>query len=120
MAKLSIDYMYLHERSGQGTTTNYNPPQLVMVDHKKGRVWAYRVSNKGVLEGAAWLPRRISQDLDNCGYKDIKLQLKSDQEPAIVILQAAIQEIRQHVIFVNSPVGKSESNGRVGNAIRRI
>ena len=70
MAKISIDYMYLHERSSQNRDDKYNPPQLVMVDHRKGRVWAYRVPNKGILEGAAWLPKRISQDLDNCGYKD--------------------------------------------------
>ena len=119
-AKVSIDYMYLHERSGQGKGCNYNPPQLVMVDHGTGRVWAYRVPNKGILEGAAWLPRRISQDLDNCGYKDIRLQLKSDQDPAIVNLQTAIQEIRPNTVPTNSPVGESESNGRAENAIRRI
>ena len=83
-------------------------------------MWAHRAPNKGILEGAAWLPKRIPQDLDNCGYNDVKLQFKSDQEPAIVNLQIAIQEIRQNVIPVNSPVGESESNCRVEVAIRRI
>ena len=61
------------------------------------------------------------QDWDNNGFKDVKVQLKSDQEPAIVELQSAIQLARPgSVILVNSPVGESESNGRVENTIRRI
>ena len=48
------------------------------------------------------------------------MQLKSDQEPAIVNLQIALQEVRQGVIPTHSPVGESESNGRVENAIRRV
>ena len=48
------------------------------------------------------------------------IQFKSDQEPSIVALQIAIQEIRVNVIPVNSHVGESESNGRVENAIRRV
>ena len=39
----------------------------------------------------------------------------------MVSLQSAIQELRpKEVIPVNSPVGESESNGRVENAIRRV
>ena len=39
----------------------------------------------------------------------------------MVSLQAAVQSIRpKEVIPVNSPVGESESNGRVENAIRRV
>ena len=69
---------------------------------------------------AVWLPQRIVQYINNCGHAEAKLQLKSDQEPAIVTLQTAIQELRTNVIPVNSPVGESESNGRVENAIRRV
>ena len=36
-----------------------------MVDHGIGRVWAYRVPSSGIMDGAAWLPKRIPQDLDN-------------------------------------------------------
>lgn len=54
--KVSIDYMYLHERVGKHRSEESNPPQLVMVNHRNGRVWAYRVPNKGVMDGAAWLP----------------------------------------------------------------
>ena len=37
MAKISIDYMYIRERTSQVRTDHYNPPQLVMVDHREGR-----------------------------------------------------------------------------------
>ena len=103
MAKASIDYMFLHERAGQGRADIYNPPHLVMVDHKRGRVWSYRVPNNGIFDGAAWLPKGISQDLDNCGYKGIKLQFKFDQEPAILNFQIATQEIRQKCVPSKQP-----------------
>ena len=53
--------------------------------------------------------------------KDAKQGPKSDQEAAMVALQAAIQRIRTaKAIAINSPVGESEANGRVENAIRRV
>ena len=120
LAKVSIDYIYLHERAGTNKETRYNPPQHVMVDHGSGRVWAYRVPNKGIMDGASWLPKRIVQDPDNCGYIDVRIQHKSDQELAIVNMQIAIQNLRPQTVPTNSPVGESESNGRVENAIRRV
>lgn len=48
LAKVSMDYMYLNERaSGEGDSPG-NPPHLVVVDHRHGRIWAHRVPNKGV------------------------------------------------------------------------
>ena len=35
--KVSIDYMYLHERSGRDQEAKHNPPYLVMVEHRHGR-----------------------------------------------------------------------------------
>ena len=113
--------MYLHERIGKHRETTHNPPHLVMVEHRHGRCWAYKVPNKGIHDKANWLSRRIIQDLDNNGLKDAKIQLKTDQEPAIVNLQTEIQELRSgRVIPTNSPVGESQCNGRVENTIRRI
>ena len=115
-----MDYMYLHERRGKYREAAHNPPHMIMIEHTKGRCWAYRVPNKGILEDAHWLPKRMVQDLDNMGLKNKKIQLKADQEPAIVSVQEAIQEIRPDVIPTNSPVGESECNGRVENCIRRV
>ena len=63
--KVSLDYMYLHERHEKGHDSANNPPHLIMVEHKGGRVWAYRVPSKGASTDAAWLPKRIIQDWDN-------------------------------------------------------
>lgn len=118
--KVSIDYMYLHERVGKYRNVEPNPPPLVMIDHSTGRGWAYRVPNKGVMDGVVWLPKRIIQDIANCGHDNKSVQLKADQEPSIVALQTALQELRSGVVPINSPVGESESSGRVENAIRRV
>ena len=119
--KVSLDYMYLHERIGKYKESNHNPPHLIMIEHKHGRCWAYQIPNKGIHDKANWLPRRIIQDLENNGLKDVKIQFKSDQEPAIVNLQAEIQELRSGMVIpTNSFVGESPCNGRVENTIRRI
>ena len=59
--KLFMDYMYLHERRSAQREAAENPLHMIMVDHKHGRCWAYRVPNNGVLENVCWLPERISK-----------------------------------------------------------
>ena len=119
--KISMDYMYMHERVGQYKEDRWNPPYLVVVEHRFGRVWAYQTPNKGPNDEANWVPEKLIQDWDDCGFKEVRIQLKADQEPAMISLQGAIQNLRpKEVIPVNSPVGESESNGRVENAIRRV
>lgn len=118
---ISMDYMYLHDRTGEFSDNKFNPPYLVVVEHRYGRVWAYPVPNKGPHDEAGWLPARFVQDWSDFGFKEVKVQLETDQEPAMVSLQSAIQELRpKEVIPVNSPVGESECNGRTENAIRRV
>ena len=80
--KLSMDYMYLNDDEPRK-----DQPHLVTVDHKHGRVFAYGVPKKGVSGEAEWVPNRIIKDINNMGYKDVRVQLKSDQEPAIVAVQ---------------------------------
>ena len=119
--KVSMDYMYLSERTKDEKDNNNNPPQLVVVDHRFGRVWAHRVPNKGVWGKAEWVPKRIIQDLINNGMQNIRIQIKTDKEPAMINIQTAMQELHpDRIIPSNSPVGESESNGRVENAIRRV
>lgn len=92
-----------------------------MVEHRHGRIWAYQTPNKGPNDEAYWVLGKLIQDWDDCGFKDVRIQLKTDQGPAVISLQGAIQDLRpKEVIPVNSPVGESESNGRVENAIRRV
>ena len=119
-ANVPIDYMYLHERAGQNKEENYNPPQLVMIDHRSGSALARRVPNTGALEDAPWLPRRLVQDLEICACTNAKIQLKSDHAPATVALHAAVREMRADMIPIISHFGESESSGRVDNVIRRV
>ena len=61
------------------------------------------------------------QDLSNNGMQNVKLHIKTDQEPSIVNVQTAMQELSlDHIIPLNSPVGESECNGRVENVIKRV
>ena len=118
--KISMDYMYLSERNGNNQDITNNPPHLVVFDHRHGRVWAHRVPQKGVLGKAEWVPRRIIQDLANNGVQDVTLHVKFDQEPAMLNVQIALQDFQPNrIIPINSPVGQSECNGRIENAIRR-
>ena len=67
------------------------------------------------------MPRRTAKDVDNCGTKTARIQIKSDQEPAIVNVQEEIREVRRgKTICTNSPVGESECNGRAENAVRQV
>ena len=61
------------------------------------------------------------RDIGNAGCVDVKFMFKSDQGASIVTLQHEIQRSRDaKTIPVNSPVGESECNGRVENAIKRV
>ena len=93
---------------------------MIMIEHRRGRCWAYQVPNKGVPDEAHWLPEKMVQDLDNIGLMHETIQMKSDQEPSIITVQKPIQELRPNVIPTNSPVRESECNGRVENTIRRV
>ena len=119
--KISMDYFYLHDRKGQRNEEPWNPPHMIVTEHRHGRVWAHRVPNKGVHKEASWLPKRIIQDLDNTGLQNTRIITKSDQEPAIIDVQTTMQELRPNMMIpTNSPIGESESNGRAENSIRRV
>ena len=111
-----MDYMFLNDEDG-----NNNQAQMVLVDHRYGRVFSYSVPRKGVAGEAEWLPKRMIKDIDNMGYTDVRIQIKSDQEASIVAIQEYIRLHRKAAtIPINSPVGESECNGRAENAIRRV
>ena len=63
-----------------------------MVNHEDGWICSYSVPNKEIQGGAEWIPRRLAKDIDGCGCKDAKVQVKSDQEPSIVVVQHEIQK----------------------------
>ncbi len=64
---------------------------LVMVNHEDGSAFAYSVPSKGILGESQWITKRMSKDFDNCGNRNSKLQIKSDQEPSIVVVHEEIR-----------------------------
>ena len=107
---VSMDLMYLYE--------NGERPTLVAANHEIGRVWSYALKDETILGDNGWIQKRTAQDIDNAGHKADKIIIKSDHEKAMVAFQHEIQRLRDaKTIIVNSPVGESESNGRVENAI---
>ena len=115
--KVSLDYMYLHERIGKYRDLQHNPPYLVIIEHKIGRCWAYQVPSKGVNDEAYLVPKRVLQDIENSGLGDTSILLKIDQEFSIVCIQTVIQEFKPDIVPVNRPVGEFVCNGRVEDTI---
>lgn len=91
-----------------------------MIDHDSGRTGSYALKDKFILAGNGWIQKRIVIDIDNAGHKGVNLNFERDREASIVALQYEVQRTRtSRSIPVNSPVGESESSGRVANVIRR-
>ena len=69
-----------------------------------------------------WIAGKIKDDIEEFGYGGAPVHIKSDQDPAIVDVQRAVIAKRGNAftIPVNSPVGDSQSNGRVENAIKKV
>ena len=107
-----IDFMYLYEKGVR--------PTVIAIDHESGRMWSYALKDKTILGGTGWIQKRPSQDTDNAGHNEVEAMTKSDREASMVALQHEVQRLREaKTIPVNSPIGESESNGRVENAMRR-
>lgn len=75
---------------------------MTMIEHKRRRCWAYRVPSKGVLEDAHWFPERMIQDSDGIGMRHDNVQMKSDQELAIISMPTAIHGPMPNAIFTNN------------------
>lgn len=52
-------------------------PTLAAVDHEGGRVWSNALEDKTILGGTGWIQKRLAQDIDNAGYKEVKVMIKS-------------------------------------------
>ena len=124
---LSMDYMYLNESEDEG-----NLPILVIHDSISRGIWSILVKRKG--NYCSYVSERICKIVTFLGYA--KLVIKCDQEPALndVMYQSKkkiwndIEEYKRgivanlggQIVIRNSPVGESQSNGAVENAIQRV
>ena len=115
--KVSMDYMTMGSNDDE---TNV-PATLVMVNHEDGGVFAYATTGNGTQGDRYWSAKRVAKDMCNCCTKDASVQVKSDQEPPIVVLREETRELRRgKTVRTNRPVGESECNGRAENAINRV
>ena len=69
---VSMDYMFLNDNTGDG-----EQPNLVVVDHNHGRIFAYGVPKNGAWGESAWVPRRAARDLNNMVYGTTKITNKT-------------------------------------------
>ena len=112
--QINMDCMYVRDMVGKYIENKWHQPYLVVVEHRHGRAWAYQIPSKGPNDEASWLLANVPLDWCNCGFKDVRVQLKTDQEPGTISLQSAAQNMRpKDAIPVISPMGESESNGRM-------
>ena len=56
---ISMDNVYLHDRVAKYKESRWNPPYLVVVEHRHGRIWAYQTPSKGPNEDVSWPPARL-------------------------------------------------------------
>ncbi|MCP2504859.1 MAG: hypothetical protein NLN65_06160 [Candidatus Poseidoniaceae archaeon] len=124
---LSMDYMFMNEK-----TDDYNFPILVLHDSESERAWAIFVKRKG--NYSEYVSKRIAEIVNWLGYT--KVVFKTDQEPAIKDvmhdaktkiwkdMDAFHEQVKTHcacqITVLHSPVGESQANGVVENAIQRI
>ena len=59
---------------------------MVVVEHRRGRVWAHQVPNKGAMGKAEWVLRRVVQDSMNNGRQNVALHIKTGQELVMINL----------------------------------
>ena len=130
ISTVSFDYSYFNDKLGKMTKEEYNEalskgekmnrPMIVVEDRETGTIVAHMCSQKG--PGDKWIVRRIGKDLEEMGCGGARIILKCDQENPIAAVQQEVIKNRPDVATVprHSPVGESQSNGRVENAIRRV
>ena len=130
ISTVSFDYSYFNDKLGKMTKEECNEalskgermnrPMIVIEDRETGAIVAHMCSQKG--PGDKWIARRIGKDLEEMGYGGTRIILKCDLENPIAAVKQEVIKNRPDVATVprHSPVGESQSNGRVENAIRRV
>ena len=66
-----------------------------MVNHAGGGIFSYATTGKGIQGDKYWIAKGISKDIDNCGAKEARAQIKSDQEPGIKCVITDLVEERK-------------------------
>ena len=123
----SIDCMYLmekgkeDERDAEEGTASGSPTLvrsiIVGVDWKTGG--GTRTPKEMQRQWRPWIATRIAADIEELGYWRSRVVLKADQEVATADVQRQVVAASLgETVPMNSPVGESQSNGRVKNAVQ--
>ena len=106
---LASDYMYMSTRDAENKYL-----ALVMACKETEATFAHVVPEKGTSGG--WIVGQLKRDIDFLGWK--RVVLKSDQEPSIVEVHKEVKKAREEpTTIIHSPVGESQSNGRIERRI---
>ena len=63
----------------------------------------------------------LLESIELMGHSNTPISIKTDQEPAIVAVNKLVIDRRQaQTIYEESPVGSSQSNGSVENAVGKV
>jgi len=108
---ISMDYGFMGQDDDDVT------PMLVVKDKKSKSPWGGAIPSKGNDDYARQL---LVQVVRETGYR--RVVLKSDNEPAIVVLkQAARAELTDvECLMEESPVGDHQANGDIEVAVREL
>jgi len=88
---ISMDYMYMdveykrQQDETYGEKKRGKTPILVIVDSKRKAVFSHMVSQKGGSDD--WIIKKVVEDIEDLGYGEVEINIKSDQEVSIVDLQ---------------------------------
>ena len=116
---VAIDYMFL--RDGEHIHDGISMLVLVARDIHRGTcgagmVFARIVPQKGV---DAYAAKSLASDIAMLGYNEVVL--KSDNEPSIMALKAAVKAERiERIIMEQSLVEDSRANGSIENTIQQV
>ena len=111
LPNFDIDYGFLGTEGEESTA-----PLLVGEESVMEAVFTHSVEQKGTA-GGNYPVKCLVDDLDWLGHK--RVAMKSDQEPSILDVKSAVKaQWRGEIVPEESPVGDSQSNGRVERAVR--
>jgi len=129
VTKVYIDFYYNGLREDGGAIADDeeaeikgDSPGIVLYDDKTKAVASWIMSSKSVTKGGPndWVPKAISEEISQWGYRNRKVILVSDGEAAVLRLKERITDERDaETVPEESPVGEHQAN-LAENAVRRV
>ena len=118
LPKISLDYQELKSMAKKDPGPEDVVVKIIVAkDEDSGAVLAHRVTAKGSSD--TWVINKLVKEFEEMGRKDIIL--KTDGEPAMISLQAALQAARTgRTVLENPPQYNPQSNGACEKAVQDV